>query len=434
MRNVWFFVFAVLISAPLLVSALTVEERRAQLEQELSKLELEIRLQSTLLQSQRQQSASIQRDVSILGTQINKAQLEIKSKNISISKITKDIGGKLNTIKSLEDDLETRRDYLRKLLQSSFELDGATLPEVVLGYNKLSDFFSAEDTLVTVQGEVRDSMDLIRGVKQETESAKQSLEEKKVDEASAKLEIELKKKEVEQKEGEKKKVLSVSKTQERGYEFLLADRQKKAASIRSALFSLRDSSAIPFGKALQYAQEAEQKTGVRPAFLLAILTQETNLGQNIGTCNRPTDPPEKWWDKIMKPTRDIEPYKRITAGLGLAPESNPLSCPYRGGWGGAMGPSQFIPSTWEIYQSKIANLTGHNPPNPWNPEDAFMASAIYLSELGAGQRTFAAEREAALRYYAGGNWSKPSNAFYGNSVMSIAGNIQSTMIDPLQGL
>lgn len=434
MRTAWLFMCCTLLTLPLFVSALTVDERKAQLEQELNRVEQEIKVQSVLLQNQRQQSASIQRDVSILGTQINKAQLEIKSKNISITRITKDISGKLNTIKSLEDDLETRRDYLRKLLQSSSELDGQSLPEVILGYNKLSDFFSAEDTLATVQGEVRDSMDVIRGVKQETESAKKSLEEKKVAEASAKLEIELKKKEVEQKEGEKKKVLSISKTQERGYEALLADRQRKAASIRSALFSLRDTSAIPFGKALQYAQEAERKTGVRPAFLLAILTQETNLGQNIGTCNRPTDPPEKLWSQIMKPTRDIEPYKRITAALGLTPESNPLSCPYRGGWGGAMGPSQFIPSTWETYQGKIASFTGHNPPNPWNPEDAFMASAIYLSELGAGQKTFAAEREAALRYYAGGNWSKPSNAFYGDSVMGIAGNIQNNMIDPLQGL
>jgi len=434
MRNKWLFVCLLVVVTPLFASALTVDERRAQLEQELNKVEQEIKVQSVLLQSQRQQSASIQRDVSVLGTEINKAQLEIKSKNISITNIAKDINGKINTITSLEDDLTARRDYLRKLLQSSSELDGLSLPEVVLGYNKLSDFFSAEDTLVTVQGEVRDSMDLIRGVKKETEQVKQSLEEKKVAEASAKLEIELKKKKVEQKESEKKKILSVSKTQEKGYEAVLIDRQKRATSIRTALFSLRDTSAIPFGKALQYAQEAEKKTGVRPAFLLAILTQETNLGQNIGTCNRPTDPPEKRWDQIMKPSRDIEPYKRITAGLGLSPESNPLSCPYRGGWGGAMGPSQFIPSTWEIYQSKIAAFTGHTPPNPWDPEDAFMASAIYLSELGAGQRTFAAEREAALRYYAGGNWSKPSNAFYGDSVMGIAGNIQNNMIDPLQGL
>lgn len=434
MRTAWLFVCSIIVLSPLLASALTVDERRAQLERELNQVEQEIKVQSVLLQSQRQQSASIQRDVSVLGTQINKAQLEIKSKNIAITNIVKDITGKVNTITSLEEDLTTRRDYLRKLLQSSSELDGLSLPEVVLGYNKLSDFFSAEDTLVTVQGEVRDSMDVIRGVKQETEKAKQSLEEKKVAEASAKLEIELKKKEVEQKEAEKKKILSISKTQEKGYEAVLVDRQKRATSIRTALFSLRDTTAIPFGKALQYAQEAEQKTGVRPAFLLAILTQETNLGQNIGTCNRPSDPPEKRWDQIMKPSRDIEPYKRITSALGLSPESNPLSCPYRGGWGGAMGPSQFIPSTWEIYQSKIAAYTGHTPPNPWDPEDAFMASAIYLSELGAGRKTFAAEREAALRYYAGGNWSKPSNAFYGDSVMGIAGNIQTNMIDPLQGL
>jgi hypothetical protein len=35
---------------------------------------------------------------------------------------------------------------------------------------------------------------------------------------------------------------------------------------------------------LQFATEASQKTGVRPAFLLGILTQESNLGKNVGSC------------------------------------------------------------------------------------------------------------------------------------------------------
>ena len=30
---------------------------------------------------------------------------------------------------------------------------------------------------------------------------------------------------------------------------------------------------------------------MRPAFLLAILTQESDLGKNVGTCNRAGDPP-----------------------------------------------------------------------------------------------------------------------------------------------
>ena len=63
-----------------------------------------------------------------------------------------------------------------------------------------------------------------------------------------------------------------------------------------------------------------------------------------------------------------------------------------------------------------------------------MASGIYLSDLGASARTYTAERTAALKYYAGGNWASPANAFYGDGVMQKATNIQENMINPLQGL
>ena len=125
-------------------------------------------------------------------------------------------------------------------------------------------------------------------------------------------------------------------------------------------------------------KKLEKKTRVRPAFLLAIITQETNLGANVGTCNRTTDPESKNWKIVMKTERDIEPFKRIMSALGRNPEGTPLSCPFGGGYGGAMGPSQFIPSTWELYKDKIANALGiSGMPNPWEPRHAFMASAVF---------------------------------------------------------
>jgi len=427
---------------PLAISqaALSVEERRKNLETELAKVEAEIAVQAELLKSKRKESASIERDIAILNAQIKQAQLEIKARNLTISDISKDIGGKEKTILTLEEELVVRREYLKRLLQNSQDYESSSLPEILLGNEEFSDFYAVVDSIQTVQVDIRDSMDVIRGTKQKTQVEKKNLEEKKVSEASAKLEVEAKKQEVEKHEENKQGLLSVSKSQEATYSKVLADRRARAADIRNALFALRDSTAIPFGRALDYANAASQKTGIRPAFLLAILTQESNLGKNIGTCNRPGDPPSKHWRAIMpgpgdNSKRDDESvYLRITRNLGLDPESMPLSCPMGSGWGGAMGPSQFIPTTWASYEAKIAVATGHTPPNPWEPQDAFMASAIYLSELGASRQTFAAEREAALRYYAGGNWSKPSNAFYGDSVMKIAASIQQNMIDPLQDL
>jgi len=98
-----------------------------------------------------------------------------------------------------------------------------------------------------------------------------------------------------------------------------------------------------------------------------------------------------------------------------------------------MGPAQFIPSTWVMYKEKIAALTGHNPPNPWEPHDAFVASAILLKENGAVAGNYSAERLAALRYFAGWkNAGKSAYAFYGDDVMELAAKYQG-MINIIKG-
>jgi len=181
---------------------------------------------------------------------------------------------------------------------------------------------------------------------------------------------------------------------------------------------------VTFGEAVEIAKWASSHTGVRAAFLLAILTQESNLGKNVGTCNRAGDPPEKSWRMVMKPDRDQQPFQQITTDLGLDIETTPVSCPMRQngkqvGWGGAMGPAQFIPSTWMGYKDKVAAITGKTA-DPWDIKDAFLASAIKLKAGGAG--TVQGEWAAAMRYFSGG--TNPRFRFYGDNVVTTANRYQ----------
>jgi len=319
------------------------------------------------------------------------------------------------------------------------------LPEILLSHSSLSGMLKDIDTFGSVQQGLKETFEQIRSDKSETETEKSTLEKRRNAESDARYAIQQEEKSIKANEAEKRRLLTISKGNEAAYQADLAQKRLRAAEIRAALFPLRGSEPIPFSLALQYANTAATKTGIRPAFLLAIIQQESTLGANVGTCNRTGDGPDKHWSKIMPGPADKAAglsrrddqtiFRRIVAALGISTEGLPLSCPWGAGWGGAMGPAQFIPSTWALFEARIKAAVGTDP-DPWKPAHAFMASAIFLSDLGADAKTYTAERNAACRYYSGRacDARSPANAFYGNEVTARADTIQRTMIDPLAGL
>ena len=224
---------------------------------------------------------------------------------------------------------------------------------------------------------------------------------------------------------QKQQLLAIKSGEEKQYQKLLAANQAKAAAIRAALFPLRDAAAIPFGTALQYAQNAQKTTGVPPALVLALLTQESNLGANVGQCYLADDATGAGVGKntgrpftnVMAPKRDVPIFLRMAVALGFDPHRQAVSCPIAsaGGWGGAMGPAQFIPSTWSLYMGINAN--------PWDPAVAIMAMSLYLGDLGAGAGSYTAMHTAAAKYYAGGAWASAGQG-YATQVLSKVAGIQ----------
>ncbi len=121
----------------------------------------------------------------------------------------------------------------------------------------------------------------------------------------------------------------------------------------------------------------------------------------------------------MKPSRDVQPFIKITSAIGYDWKKTVVSCPIAGagGWGGAMGPAQFIASTWQSIAKRVAAITGSS--NPWNAQDAIVGSATYLSDLGANA-DYLSQIKAACKYYGTGG----SNCAYGRQVMGRVNKIQ----------
>ena len=396
--------------------------QRAKLEEELKGLEGQIEAYRATIQDKQRESTTLERDIAIFDAKIGKAKLEIKARNIRIFELTGDINKKSETIESLIEKAKKEKASLAAMIRKAYELDSTSLVELMLEYKKLSDFFIDLDSFESIYKSINDSFYEIREIKNVTEKEKGELEDKKTEEEQLKLIQEIEKKRIEEAEAEKKKILKLTKGEEKKYQEILSARQKDAAKIRSALFMLQGSTAIPFEKAIEYANLAWKATGVRPAFLLGVIAEESNLGQNVGKGNWITDLAHS------KCAKQRTAFIQITGELGLDPNQMPVSKKaWYGYCGGAMGPAQFMPTTWLLYKNRISNITGNNPPNPWNPKDAFVASALLLKDNGAINGNYVTERKAALKYLAGSNWSKPAYAFYGDDVMELAAKYQSQM-------
>jgi membrane-bound lytic murein transglycosylase B len=408
------------------------EEDKARLRAEYDQLQEEIAQWQKVLDDTKAKKNTLQGDVTLLNAQIKKAEAEIKQRNSTINTLAAEINEKARHIQTLEERLSDGRASLAKLIREKHEVESTPLAILMLSSASLSEFMSTNDSIDIINRDLQDRFDELRGVKEETEKEKEELNDKKNKEADAKYEVEVKKAEVKKNEQEKQKLLDVTKKDEATYSQVLAERKARAEAIRSALFELRDAQGISFATALQYASEAEAATGVRAAFILGILRQESNLGQNVGTCII-TDLDSgatkhvssgKVFPNGIHPTRDLPILQTLVRELGRDPMQTRVSCPQSVGYGGAMGPSQFIPSTWKTYQGRIASAVGVSLPDPWNAKHAITATALFLKDLGADKRTYSAEREAAGRYYAGAGWATRGLGYAG-SVLAHAEKYQS---------
>ncbi len=403
-----------------------VKAEQSELQSELAEIQKQIDAYAKDLKTVQGEKNTLQNKLNQLNSQKSSLELEIKATDIRLKKLDLEIEDTEAAIQENMEKSENIKAQMSRLLNLIYQSDSRPLYYIIFSKNNLSEVYAEieenNQMLNSLSGLLADAKELnlqlaasAEELEQEQLAAQdlqsiQSVQEEKLAASAA----------------EQNTLLKETKGKESVYQANLADAKSKAAEIRGRLYSLLEvEKQINFGQAMQIAEWAGGHTGVRAAFLLAILTQESNLGKNVGTCNRAGDPLEKSYKVVMHPTRDQPPFLEITAALGRNPDETPISCPMHDkngnqiGWGGAMGPAQFIPSTWIGYSSKVSAITG-KPADPWDIRDAFLASAIKLGHDGA--TSIDGEWAAAMRYFSGG--TNPAYSFYGDSVVSMADDYQ----------
>mgnify|MGYP001570962559 CR=1 FL=1 len=401
------------------VSAQDNNEKRKALEAELLKYEKEIEAHEATIDSLKKQGKSLSSEIKKLNEKIAKINLQVKATALNLKKLDDEINTTETKIASTEGEISVNKEYISEILREFYESEQNGLLEIILKSPKLSDFFGRLNNLLEVQDKMVVLLKKIVELKEELIDNKEVLAVQRADTQALKDYQDTQKAGVQKTQKEKNNLLETTKGKEVEYQKILTQTKKSAAEIRKQIFQILGGGELNFDEAYKLAKFAESATGVRAALILAVLDRESALGKNVGRCDYKT---------AMHPKRDIPIFLEIVKELDLIGnlESGLLkvSCANGdGAYGGAMGPAQFIPSTWKIYKNRVAEITGNNPANPWKNSDAFVATALYLKDAGAANASLSQERVAAAKYYAGGRWQRFLWT-YGDRVVSLAKKFQ----------
>lgn len=396
------------------------EEQRKALESQLADLESQISQYESTINEYKKQGTTLQSEINKLNSQISKLNLQIKAVNLTLSNLDLEISDTQNQIVQTESDIDLNKKSLSQTLQTLYENDSKNLVEILMVNPKLSDFMGDVNNLMSVQDNVRLSIQQIVEDRQKLLEQKEALGLQREDAIALKNYQSVQKNSIQQTQSTKATLLKVTKGKEAEYQKVLIETKKTAAQIRQQIFQLLGGGELTFEQAYNLAKIAESATGVRAALILAVLDRESALGKNVGRCD---------YNQIMPGGTTAMSPKETQIFLPLIQSLNissvKISCPNQDGtYGGAMGPAQFMPSTWKMYSDRISGATGNDPASPWNNEDAFMATALYLKDSGAGAgATLAQEKKAAAKYYAGYRWERYLST-YGARVIAQAERFQ----------
>ncbi len=382
------------------------------------------------------QAKTLATEVSRLNALISKIQLEVKGLSLQINQTDSEIGVTQDTISSTLAEIDLHKKALGDALVEIYRLDQQNLTQMIIARPQLSDFLNTVKVVDESKNTLHDSIESLKNLKLNLEQKQSDLEDKKSELQKLKILQQSQQSNLNQSKSSKDQLLKETKGQEAKYQQLVKESQDQIKRIKDQIYYLNQQ-GVTVEDAISQGKRAAAQNGIRPAFLIAILEVESRLGNNVGSGNWNDDmylcylrlakiyPSKATYYKNRAETEKTAFFK-VIGDLGLDPATVKVSKEPSYGCGGAMGPAQFIPSTWVAYKPKVEAIVGHFA-NPWNIGDAFMAAGI---KLAAGGATGGRDGEIrAAKAYLSGNASCTSSIcnYYANLALDKAAIIEANL-------
>src|SRR4030042_5230586 len=170
--------------------------------------------------------------------------------------------------------MERSKNVLTEIIQRIDRDDDRGVLDILLTNQSLSDFFISVNDLMVVQDNLSETLRELEQLQGDLITHKEVVALERSDVEVLRLYQVKQKQGVEATKSEKDNLLASTKGVEATYQQLLAKTEQSAAEIRARIFRLLGGGQMTFEEAYNFAKYAEQRTGVRAAFILAVLDRE----------------------------------------------------------------------------------------------------------------------------------------------------------------
>lgn len=232
-----------LIFYPMVTLASLADDLQAEINQkqaQIQELEKQISNYQAVLKSSQSQESTLKKEITKMETQIKALEAQITLTQTKISQTNLKIEGLASDIQTQNIALEKQKNNLGQILRTIDEYDQEDPFSLVMKNQNFSDFLNQTQYISNLQNSVQAALVEIKKLKSDLENQKTEQENQKTELLSLKNQLNGKSLALDDQKGGKQDLLTTTKSQEKQYQAMLTDLQKKRDQIEKEIYQAEE--------------------------------------------------------------------------------------------------------------------------------------------------------------------------------------------------
>jgi len=215
-------------------------EEITQKKSKIDELTKDIEVYKQAITAKRTESLTLKNHIAILDDEIHAVELEIEKLQQEIDATTLEIENLKLDIRAQEEKIAEHKDTLEELLRILYRNDQKSVLDIILQNNSFSEYYNYSHSLISLNGELTDTVQQVKDLKTTLEEKKSELEVKIADLGNLQIDFSTKKDTLLAQKDAKKDILEQTQNDESKFQDLVQDVKSEQDQVSSEIAAMSE--------------------------------------------------------------------------------------------------------------------------------------------------------------------------------------------------